>query len=97
MVTKYKARIALVSASLLMTAGVLSFNDSEQNVTVKNETCACNELSSSYEQCQPEAHTSWAAWLTGGSSSGQFHYLDLLELLVGSNDEQSRSDTPSPL
>ncbi|RRS08752.1 hypothetical protein EAG18_10310 [Pseudoalteromonas sp. J010] len=99
MVSRYKARIALLSAVLAVSAGVLSFDNSQEFATNYNAcVCSSNSLSQrvSASECQREAHTSWAAWLTGGSASGQFHYLDLLELLIGSKDNQSSSKVSSP-
>ncbi|MEJ6475778.1 hypothetical protein [Pseudoalteromonas piscicida] len=99
MVSRYKARIALLGAVLAVSAGVFSF-DNDEDFVANYSACSCSSgnLSSrvSAVECQREAHTSWAAWLTGGSSSGQFHYLDLLELLIGSKDNQSSSKVSSP-
>lgn len=41
------------------------------------------ENSTNKAQCQPVylANQSWFAWLTGGSHSAYFHFLDLVELL----------------
>ncbi len=99
MVSRYKARIALLGTVLAVSAGVFSFDDDE-SLAANYSACTCStgNLSSRINavECQQEAHTSWAAWLTGGSSSGQFHYLDLLELLLGSKDNQSSSKVSSP-
>lgn len=36
---------------------------------------------------KPQSQVSWRSWLTGKSSSYQFHYLDLLELLSRDVDD----------
>ena len=97
MVSRIKARIALIAAVLVASAGVFSFDNSNEFVA-DYAACSCStsQFAGRSEACQPESHTSWVAWLTGGNSNGQFHYLDLLELLIGSNDEQSSSKVSSP-
>jgi hypothetical protein len=48
-----------------------------------------NDLLSSI-QCSPKGNeVSWLAWITNKSTSNQFHFLDLLELLtqVGSDEK----------
>ncbi|MEI5640386.1 MULTISPECIES: hypothetical protein [unclassified Pseudoalteromonas] len=97
MVSSIKARIALIAAVLVASAGVFSFDNNNERVA-EYAACSCStsQFVADSEACQPESHTSWVAWLTGGSSNGQFHYLDLLELLIGSNDEQNSSKVSSP-
>ncbi len=48
------------------------------------------EMAAQCSQSQvPSEHVSWSSWATGQSSSFQFHFLDLLELLYGSESEFS--------
>ncbi|XOV79687.1 MAG: hypothetical protein ACFHVJ_01725 [Aestuariibacter sp.] len=42
---------------------------------------------------EPVSHVSWFSWITGSHSSKQFHYLDLLELLTRSDDDNSTRHT----
>jgi hypothetical protein len=93
-----------LTAVVTLSAGVYSVDYNEEFV---NSTCSCSTNtaqvnsstntaqvnSSMLEQCKLEAHTSWYAWLTGESSSAQFHYLDLLELLLGSDDTESNAES----
>jgi hypothetical protein len=48
-----------------------------------------NDLPSSIQCTQKGNEVSWLAWITNNSTSNQFHFLDLLELLtqVGSNEK----------
>lgn len=95
MFSRLKTRMLTLTAVISLSAGVYSVDYSQE---VVNSTCSCstNTLqvnSSLLEQCKLEAHTSWYAWLTGESSSAQFHYLDLLELLLGSDDTESNAES----
>ena len=95
MFSRLKTRMLAVTAVVTLSAGVYSVDYSEE---VASSTCSCSTNTvqvsySSLEQCKLEAHTSWYAWLTGGSSSAQFHYLDLLELLLGSEESEASSDS----
>jgi len=89
-----KTWMLAVAATISLSAAVYSYDKSEAIVS-KSCACSTNTVQMNYnlnEQCNLEAHTSWFAWLTGGSSSAQFHYLDLLELLIGSEDSELDSD-----
>lgn len=95
MFSRLKTRMLIVTAVVTLSAGVYSVDYNEE---VASSTCSCSTNtvqvnSSAFEQCKLEAHTSWYAWLTGRSSSAQFHYLDLLELLLGSDDSESSADS----
>ncbi|MBQ4813417.1 hypothetical protein A7985_20095 [Pseudoalteromonas luteoviolacea] len=93
MATWLKTRTVLFAAAAVVSVGVFSFGN-EEIVVTKYEQCQCtNSNYNNYNvpYCKREAHTSWFAWLTGGSSNAQFHYLDLLELLIGSDDKQDSS------
>ena len=39
---------------------------------------------------KPENSVSWTKWFSGRSSSYQFHYLDLLELLSKTSDDSTK-------
>ncbi|MCC2617387.1 hypothetical protein LJ739_14135 [Aestuariibacter halophilus] len=66
--------------------------------------CGCDG-SVSYDNRLPASHpanrcalaaseeVSWVSWMSGRASNYQFHYLDLLELLTRSSDDQA---TPTP-
>ncbi|MCF2910268.1 hypothetical protein L1285_18280 [Pseudoalteromonas sp. DL2-H2.2] len=94
MLGRLKTRTLLLTAAVVLSAGVVSFNG-DDTLIAKNDMCQCSTtVASQHAQanvCKLESHTSWYAWLTGGSSNAQFHYLDLLELLLGSGDEQTAS------
>ncbi|MDK1314126.1 hypothetical protein [Pseudoalteromonas ardens] len=94
MLSRLKTRTLLLTAALVLSAGVVSFSG-DDDLVAKNEMCQCSTTQVSQHApsnlCKLESHTSWYAWLTGGSSNAQFHYLDLLELLLGSGDEQTSS------
>ncbi|ALO43476.1 hypothetical protein [Pseudoalteromonas phenolica] len=94
MFSRLKTRMLAVTAVVTLSAGVYSVDHSEE---VASSTCSCSTNtvqvdSQMLEQCKLEAHTSWYAWLTGESSSAQFHYLDLLELLLGSDEAESSTE-----
>ncbi|MFQ3206048.1 MAG: hypothetical protein ACI9IT_000182 [Glaciecola sp.] len=59
---------------------------SENDLTVQTEE---DVLPSSIQCSHKGNEVSWLAWITNKSTSNQFHFLDLLELLtqVGSDDE----------
>jgi len=98
MMSRLKTRMLTLSAIVLISAGVYSSDHSQE--VASNDMCMRSTTQINYsasEHCKLEAHTSWYAWLTGGSSSAQFHYLDLLELLIGSKDTQSHGDDFSSL
>ena len=95
MFSRLKTRMLAVTAVVTLSAGVYSVDYSEE---VASSTCSCStntvQVNSNFlEQCKLEAHTSWYAWLTGESSSAQFHYLDLLELLLGSDETESNTES----
>ncbi|TMP35086.1 hypothetical protein [Pseudoalteromonas rubra] len=94
MLGQLKTRTLLLTAAVILSAGVFSFSGDDALIA-KHDTCQCSTTQVSQHvqvnACKLQSHTSWYAWLTGGSSNGQFHYLDLLELLLGSDDEQTSS------
>ncbi|AOT06623.1 hypothetical protein [Pseudoalteromonas luteoviolacea] len=92
MATWLQTRTVLLATAAVVSIGVFSFGNDDIEVTQASQ-CECSSATYNYNEqhCKREAHTSWYAWLTGGSSNAQFHYLDLLELLIGSDDQQDSS------
>ncbi|KID58964.1 hypothetical protein JF50_00400 [Pseudoalteromonas luteoviolacea] len=92
MATWLQTRTVLLAIAAVVSVGVFSFGNDDIEVTQSSQ-CECIDAMYNYNEqhCKREAHTSWYAWLTGGSSNAQFHYLDLLELLIGSDDQQDSS------
>ncbi|WP_010366450.1 hypothetical protein [Pseudoalteromonas citrea] len=94
MLSRQKRRMFGLSAIAIVSLGAISYDDS-QIISSLYSRCACNVTSQSpadIQACKHDAHTSWYAWLSGESSSAQFHYLDLLELLLGSKESSSTND-----
>lgn len=92
MVRRLKTWMLGLSAVALISLSILSYIDVPANLA-QQKNCYCYTTQAVQQemlQCKREAHTSWFAWLTGKSSSAQFHYLDLLELMLGS---KNTSDT----
>lgn len=93
-------KIGILIATVL-TICSLSFFSKTDDAVLASEQCQSNTLNTATHttSCQTPIHetrSSWFSWLAGDSRSAQFHYLDLLELLSSSPDEQkSRSVTPS--
>ncbi|MFC3034121.1 hypothetical protein ACFOEE_16570 [Pseudoalteromonas fenneropenaei] len=82
--TRLKTRMLFLAAGLTISAGVVSF-DREESSLLAQASCNCQQ-SNTYlnnQACDIETRTSWLNWLSGKSSNAQFHYLDLLELLIG--------------
>ncbi|MBE0366565.1 hypothetical protein J8L98_19435 [Pseudoalteromonas sp. MMG013] len=95
MLSRLKTRMLGLSAIAIVSLGAISY-DNAQLVLAEHKNCGCNTTLQTTNQntliCKREAHTSWYAWLTGESSSAQFHYLDLLELLLGSKQSSDNSN-----
>ena len=69
--------------------------------------CSCSDtasfdhelpMSHPINRCATERNTSvsWSAWFSGRSNPGQFHYLDLLELLSRDSERQAEATHTSP-
>jgi hypothetical protein len=96
------------SKSLLIMAGTaLSLSLGFAKLSVGNETlfCSCAEniafdhrlpLSHPTNRCalKQNDRVSWSSWVTGRSSSYQFHFIDLLELLSRVTDSQPSNQKP---
>lgn len=52
-------------------------------------TLAQNGIESYTVQCTLAPQTSWLSWFSGQSSSAQFHFIDLLELLSRFHTKQA--------
>jgi hypothetical protein len=94
MVSRLKIWMVGVSAIMLITFIAVSYNNYKAESSIYAH-CNCSvsfEPSSNMQICKRDAHISWFAWLSGESSSAQFHYLDLLELLLGSQTPSSNRD-----
>lgn len=90
----FKIGLLITSVSVIIGAASLSSN-TEQELSSAN-TCfhkeQTNATNHSVNRCfQIEEDSSWASWLTGDSRSAQFHYLDFLELLTGTDDKHKPS------
>ncbi|MEP0355338.1 MAG: hypothetical protein ABJH06_12335 [Paraglaciecola sp.] len=66
----------------------LSFADCPKSVTFQNSL----PLSHPINRCaaQESQSISWSSWFTGHSSSYQFHFIDLLELLSRTPDSSDK-------
>ena len=95
MLSRLKTRMLGLSAIAVTSVGAISYDNSQITSSLYKD-CTCNvshQISpTGIQSCKRDAHTSWYAWLSGESSSAQFHYLDLLELLLGSKESSSSSD-----
>ena len=77
--------LVLVPALLALTVVTTSFIDKE---SILIELCQAPELTSRSAHCAVVAKTlDWADWLSG-SSSTQFHFIDLLELITPSSQKK---------
>lgn len=101
---KSKSLFTLIGVTLasLATVSVLSFSQGSLN----DENAFCGNLESVvFDHNLPVSHpvnrcaanqsqgVSWSEWFTGRSSSYQFHFIDLLELLSRSGDSQAKNPT----
>lgn len=90
----FKIGLLITSVSVIIGVASLSSN-TEQELSSAN-TCLhkdqTNAINHSANRCiQIQEDSSWASWLTGNSRSAQFHYLDFLELLTGTDDNHKPS------
>ncbi len=100
---KTKLSINIKSATIVVAfvAGWFAINLIESNNTAlaTTEECEYNPaLPASHPNnfcAQPIDDVSWSNWLVGKSRSGQFHFLDLLELLHGHNSRPSDDVNPT--
>ncbi|GIU49290.1 hypothetical protein [Shewanella sp. KT0246] len=98
-----KPILSIFSASTLMFVAYFAASDNREQLFAEN--CACSD-SATYNSSLPSSHpnnrcatqsddVSWGSWVTGNSRSSQFHFLDLLELLHGSEKSKPISDMPT--
>lgn len=77
----------LVKSAALMLCLSVGFYLSQQDQTQTAASCvntvvvAANGVESFSVHCALAPQTSWLSWFRGQSSSVQFHFIDLLELL----------------
>ncbi|MCF6436526.1 MULTISPECIES: hypothetical protein [Pseudoalteromonas] len=96
MLGRLKTRMLVLGAIVIMSVGVLSQDESTTAVT-KYTSCTCETSQNNDSRyCRQESEVNWYSWFRGESGSAQFHYLDLLELLLGS-DRKSDSGLASSL
>ncbi|QLE83912.1 MULTISPECIES: hypothetical protein [Shewanella] len=100
MKARTKLSASIKSATLLATMAVIVAGTAVGVQQLNNDesasACVC-DASSTYNSALPASHpnnrcadqshnVSWKNWFTGKSRSGQFHFVDLLELLHGHQD-----------
>lgn len=96
-----KPLLATVSPALLFFA--LSVSDTSMS-SDERQACVCNGTAS-YDASLPASHpknmcankrqdVSWLGWLTGHNGTGQFHFVDLFELLYKKHSS-SQENIPS--
>jgi len=76
----FKTAVFLLSVS----AGFYLFPQQQDNAVASCTNAVVlmpNGVESFSVQCALAPQTSWASWFSGQSSSAQFHFIDLLELL----------------
>ncbi|MGL5358235.1 MAG: hypothetical protein ACRDBI_00700 [Shewanella sp.] len=95
---------SMMLAFTAMVVGGLALGVEKLTSGSENSACACNEtrynpsLPSSHpnNRCADQTQTlSWGTWLTGNNRSGQFHFVDLLELLHGHQDKPIEDMKPA--
>lgn len=88
----FKTGILITLATIAVGAATLTPTTGQELSSAKN--CLHKEqiVNQPQSQClKVEEDSSWISWLTGDSRSAQFHYLDLLELLTGTDDKHKPS------
>ncbi|MDN4503950.1 hypothetical protein QX776_16175 [Alteromonadaceae bacterium BrNp21-10] len=101
---RQKIRFSVILSSALVVASLSAFTLQAREGLA---TCACANnvkidkslpMSHPTNRCanQQTSEVSWSSWILGNGHNGQFHFLDLLELLSRHTDEtishkQSRS------
>ncbi len=92
---------ATIVATIAIAAGwfAVSLTESEETASAATNKCEYNSsLPASHPSnlcAQPIDDVSWSNWLVGKSRSGQFHFLDLLELLHGHNSRPTDDVNPT--
>lgn len=98
-----KPVLSVFSATALMFVAYFATSSNQEQLLAEN--CACSDTTT-YNSSLPSSHpnnrcatqsdnVSWGSWVTGNSRSSQFHFLDLLELLHGSEKSKPISDMPA--
>lgn len=108
MLTRFKGKIRLKSALLLTSFAsvftVAALSSQQANQFDSSSACVCQD-DTGYNTSLPASHPSnrcavkddlsWKSWLTGNNSSTQFHFVDLLELLYGHQEQPLDDMSPS--
>ncbi|CCQ10805.1 hypothetical protein PALB_16770 [Pseudoalteromonas luteoviolacea B = ATCC 29581] len=89
-----KTRTLLIVGFITASVGVISFDGQEETV-LANLECSCKVTGATNLACQQQVNNDWISWLSGKSGSAQFHYLDLLELLLGGEKSAKTNSLPS--
>ncbi|QTH72896.1 hypothetical protein J5O05_11340 [Pseudoalteromonas xiamenensis] len=94
MMIRLKTRTLLVATFITASVGVVSF-DGQDETLLADASCGCQQTSKMNQAvCQKQVGSEWINWLTGNSGSAQFHYLDLLELLLGGDKSTKNTSIP---
>ncbi len=98
-----KSTILLSSLATVFTVAALT--EQQEDILNASAACVCESDSNQYNTALPASHPSnrcatkddlsWKTWLTGNNSSTQFHFVDLLELLYGHNDQPIEDINPA--
>ncbi|BBN83008.1 hypothetical protein PA25_29930 [Pseudoalteromonas sp. A25] len=93
MLGQSKTRMLVLSSVMVMLAGI-TFHDEAAMALTKFENCTCKTTQNNAPQlCGSDSDINWYSWFMGESGSAQFHYLDLLELLLGSGKQSDSGFT----
>lgn len=85
-----KTRTLFIAALVTASVGVVSFESHNESALIA-ANCSCQKTTQSGASiCETKVSSEWFNWLIGNSGSAQFHYLDLLELLL-SSDSRSKN------
>ncbi|CAH9055065.1 hypothetical protein PSECIP111951_02726 [Pseudoalteromonas holothuriae] len=93
MLGRLRTRMLVLSAVVVMSVSFVSQDGSATLALTKHDNCTCESSRNTSQYCKTQTDINWYSWLMGESGSAQFHYLDLLELLLGSG-RQSDSSIP---
>ncbi|WP_334031353.1 hypothetical protein [Alteromonas sp. P256] len=87
--------VALASATMVSAPNARSSVCDFQPVTEFNPKLPASHILNQCARYQEGVEeVSWLSWVAGKSSSFQFHFLDLLELLHSDNSHQDFSSSP---
>jgi len=98
----FKSTIMLAFTAIVV--GGLALGVEKLSSSSETSACTCNETR--YNPSLPSSHPnnrcadqtqslSWGSWLAGKNRLGQFHFVDLLELLHGHQDKPIEDMKPA--